>query len=95
MPPKLARLRHIRESKFLSQTELAERAGVAVTTVSRIESGKEEARYATTRKLAAALEVEPAQLVGTQTVDESSTHDVWGAEPPPTTPGEQGQEPRG
>jgi transcriptional regulator with XRE-family HTH domain len=60
----LRELRRIRESKFLTQQELADRAGVALITVNRLEGGRSEARFPTVRKLAAALGVEPAQLVG-------------------------------
>ena len=61
-PVKL-RLRELRESRFLTQEELAKAAGITVITVSRIERGVAEARLRTVRKLAAALGVEPAELV--------------------------------
>jgi len=62
--PKLGRLREIRESKYLSQRMLAERSGVSRPTIARLEAGGEEARYNTMHKLAAALGVEPGELVG-------------------------------
>ena len=58
---RLPRLANIREAKFLSQYELADRAKVARSTIARIESG-EAARFATIRALAAALEVTPDEL---------------------------------
>jgi transcriptional regulator with XRE-family HTH domain len=61
---RLGRLRDVRESKFLSQQELAERAGLSRVAITRLESGQVSAQYATIRKLAEALGVEPAELVG-------------------------------
>ena len=55
-------LRAIRAKKFLTQRELAEKAGVTTTTVSRLETGSDGA-FSTIRKLAAALDVEPQELV--------------------------------
>ena len=60
--PKLGRLKAIRESKYLSQRMLA-RSNVSRPTIARLELG-EEARYETLHKLAAALGVEPGELVG-------------------------------
>jgi DNA-binding XRE family transcriptional regulator len=61
--PKLARLRQVREGKFLSQAELAEKAGVSRVTIVELESGRVEARWSTSRKIAEALGVEPGELV--------------------------------
>ena len=57
------RLREFRESRFLTQEELARSAGLTVITVSRIERGVADARFSTIRKLATALGVEPQELV--------------------------------
>jgi len=57
------RLREARLRKVLTQEELAQRSGVAEATISRIESGQQEARISTVRKLAAALGIEPSELV--------------------------------
>jgi len=46
----------------LTQAELAERAGIQRATVNRIETGVTAARFATVRKLAAALGV-PADVL--------------------------------
>lgn len=62
--PKLGNLRNIRDAKFLSQRELAEKAGVSPTTINQLETGKAEAQPRTVRKLAEALGVEPGELVG-------------------------------
>lgn len=46
----------------LSQRELAEKAGVAVTTVNEVETGKRQPHPATLRKLAAAFGTDPRSL---------------------------------
>ena len=61
--PKLPRLRTVREAKLLTQRELAEKAGLSPTTVTRIETDQSEAELRTIRKLADALGVEPAELL--------------------------------
>ena len=53
-----------RRQRGLTQRELGELAGVAHTTVQRLESLSRGAYPQTVRKLATALEVEPADLVG-------------------------------
>lgn len=52
-----------RERLLLTQGELAEKAGVGVTTLNRIENDRTEPHFRTIRKLAAALGVEPSELV--------------------------------
>ena len=56
-------LREWRLRKVMTQEELAERSGVAEATISRLESGLQDARISTVRKLAAALQVEPQELI--------------------------------
>lgn len=60
------KLRRLRDEKYLSHRELASRAGVSPTTVNNLELGKggRESQRRTVRKLAKALGVEPAELVG-------------------------------
>jgi transcriptional regulator with XRE-family HTH domain len=58
------KLRALREGKFLSHRELAKIAGVSPTTVLNLEGRKAEAQRRTVRKLAEALGVDPAELVG-------------------------------
>ncbi len=55
-------LREARIRRLWSIRDLAERAGVATRTIVQIEAGRIVPRYATMRKLAAALEVEPAEV---------------------------------
>ncbi|HEV2782363.1 MAG TPA: helix-turn-helix transcriptional regulator [Actinophytocola sp.] len=62
LPENLARIRKARD---LSQEQLAAAAGVAVDTVARIERGERQTtRPSTVNKLAAALGVSPAMLLG-------------------------------
>jgi transcriptional regulator with XRE-family HTH domain len=57
------RLRQLREERALRQEDLAELAGVGKNTVNRLEKNHTEPHMTTVRKLAAALEVEPSELV--------------------------------
>ena len=57
------KLRDTRKRKLLTQKQLAERSGVGIATIIRIERNQVEPRGSTIRKLAAALEVEPEELV--------------------------------
>ncbi len=56
------RLRYWRERRALTMRELATAAGIAYTTVFRLEHGK-DAELPTVRKLAEALKVEPHELM--------------------------------
>ena len=57
------RLRELRVQRALRQEDLAELAGVGKNTINRIEKNHTEPHMTTLRKLAAALEVDPAELV--------------------------------
>lgn len=57
-------LRQARARQGLSMEELKERTGIAVSTISELESGHRGAQGRTVRKLADALKVTPADLVG-------------------------------
>jgi transcriptional regulator with XRE-family HTH domain len=61
---RLKSLRRLRERRALSQAELAEQAGVSRATIVSLESGRAGAQYATMRRLAEVLGVEPAELLG-------------------------------
>ena len=67
MLPRLRALRTTRERQFLTQADLAKRSGVSRVTINRIEQQLLEPRFSTIRKLARALKVEPAELVGAET----------------------------
>lgn len=56
-------LRSVRERKYVTQQELAERTGLTEATISRIENGLNQPRISTVRKLADALGVHPDELV--------------------------------
>ncbi len=56
-------LKKLRTLRALTQAEVAQRAGVTTATVARIERNEIEPRMTTLRKLAQALEVDPAELV--------------------------------
>lgn len=58
----MERLRELRRRRVMSISDLSEVSGVHRNTIHRIEQGK-PAYTTTIRKLAKALEVEPAQLV--------------------------------
>ncbi len=57
------KLREARERLGLTQEEVAQRSGVHVTEVSRMEAGKRDPKISTLRKLAKAVEVKPGQLI--------------------------------
>jgi transcriptional regulator with XRE-family HTH domain len=56
------RLKSLRIEQALTQAELAEKAGVALNTVARLERNETEPHMPTARKLAAALGVHPREL---------------------------------
>ena len=57
------KVRETRKRKLLTQTQLADKAGVGVNTIIRIERNQVEPHSRTIRKLAAALGVSPADLI--------------------------------
>ena len=60
------RLRDLRKRRLLTQEQLAERSGVGIATIVRVERNQVEPRGSTIRKLAGALSVEPEELVKTE-----------------------------
>ena len=56
-------VRELRILSALTQEELADRAGITATALSRIERNEAEPRPSTLRKLATALGVEPRELI--------------------------------
>jgi transcriptional regulator with XRE-family HTH domain len=64
----MLRLRHIREGKGVSLRALAKGSGVAVATLTHLEAGGFDPRLSTLQRLAKALRVTVAALIGeTQT----------------------------
>jgi transcriptional regulator with XRE-family HTH domain len=56
------RVRRLREEQALTQVELAEKSGVSISTVARLEQTSWPVRAGTIRKLARALGVPPTAL---------------------------------
>ena len=56
------RLRRLRDERYLSQRELADKADVSPATVFKLEANRSEPHPRTIRKLAKALGVEPSEL---------------------------------
>ena len=61
---KLKGLRGVRQDRALSQRDVAEASGVTLSTINRLELGRQSAYPTTVRKLARALGVEPRALYG-------------------------------
>ena len=55
-------LRRLREDRLLTQAELAERAGIALSSLVRIENDQVNPRFSSIRKLAGALDADPKEL---------------------------------
>jgi len=66
-------LKRLRTERGLSQAKLAARADVDPSTVNQIERGAREANVPTLRKLAAALDVSLAELLGEAPSDSKRT----------------------
>ena len=58
-----AQVKREREKALLTQQELADRAGIGLNTLNRIERDHAEPHFRTIRKLAKALSVDPATLI--------------------------------
>jgi transcriptional regulator with XRE-family HTH domain len=58
------KVKRLRDRRALTQGELADRAGLTVAALSRIERNNAEPRPTTRRKLAEALGVDPSELIG-------------------------------
>ena len=58
-----AKLRAWRERRLLSLRDLGAKSGVQFHTIHALETGKQEPRPSTLRKLVAALEIEPDALL--------------------------------
>ena len=58
------KLREARTRKLMTQQELADKSGVGVTTIVRIERSQVEPQFRNIRKLAKALDIAPTELIG-------------------------------
>ena len=57
------KLRQTRKRALLTQQQLADKSGVGITTIVRIERNQVEPHARTIRKLAEALDIEPHELL--------------------------------
>ena len=58
------RLKKLRRRAMLTQEQLAQKSGVGITTINRIETGAvEDPHFSTLRKLARALDAKPRELL--------------------------------
>jgi len=55
-------LKQLREAEYLTQIELAKKAGISRDTLAKIEKGKRKPSFRTIRKLAKALGVKPGEI---------------------------------
>ncbi len=55
-------LKRLREDRLLTQAELAERAGIALSSLVRVENDQVDPRFSTIRKLAGGLGVDAKEL---------------------------------
>jgi len=58
----MATLKELREKLYLSQEDLANKSQMTVSTINRLENGKQKPRFVTIRKLAKALKVKPGDI---------------------------------
>ena len=65
----------MRLQRLVTQAELAQSTGVTKATISRIETGTTKARISTIRRLAKALKVDPAELLGNNEAPHTSTQE--------------------
>jgi transcriptional regulator with XRE-family HTH domain len=63
MEVNVEKLRGLRRQRVMTLRELQEKSGVAHKTIWRLENGRGGAQPRTIRKLAAALDVEPQELI--------------------------------
>ena len=57
------KMRAARHRRFMTQAELADKAGMTESTINRLEQGVQAPRISTVRKLAKALDVKPEELI--------------------------------
>ena len=74
----MSTLKELRLKQFISQADLAEKAGVAAETINRLETGKRKPSFRTIRKLATALGVEPSDI---EFLKETTSNKVLGDDP--------------
>ncbi len=58
----MTKVKILREGQFMSQEDLAKKSDMTVSTINRLENGKQKPRLATIRRLAKALKVKPGDI---------------------------------
>ena len=58
----MATLEELRKQQYSSQEDLAKKAEMTTGTINRLENGKQKPHFATIRKLAKALDIEPKEI---------------------------------
>ena len=76
-------LRDLRQQTMMTQREVAQRAGITVTTLSRIENGKVVPSFRTVRSLAAVFGIAPQQM---HEIVTSNQLPLWAADTRPGRP---------
>ncbi|MBM4463690.1 MAG: helix-turn-helix transcriptional regulator [Chloroflexi bacterium] len=74
------KLCELRQQKMMTQREVAERAGITVTTLSRIENGKVNPTFKTIRNLAEVFGISPQEM---REIVGSAQLPLWGVAPRP------------
>ena len=69
-------LNYLRTKQKLSQAELSRRSSVSQTYISELEANKKQPTYPILKKLAAALGVSIAELIGEQSPEQPEEDDV-------------------
>lgn len=72
-----------RQHRGLTQDQLADRIGVATSTISQLEKGRQGYSQATLEALAEALQCEPADLLMRNPLKEDAMWSIWEALDPP------------
>lgn len=62
MITQMTTLKQLRVKRYLSQEDLAKRSEMTVSTINRLEKGKQKPRLNTIRKIAKALKVKPEKI---------------------------------
>jgi transcriptional regulator with XRE-family HTH domain len=73
-------LRELRHERMITQREVAERAGITVTTLSRIENGKVIPTFKTIRNLAEVFGISPQEM---REIVGSAQLPLWAVSPRP------------
>ena len=64
----MLKLRELRRQNYLSQVDLAEKTGLTVYTICRLECGRHRPTMRTVRKLAKGLGVKPGDIAASQDI---------------------------